>query len=38
MMPFFMPFLLAMVITIALLPIFGRFAARWRVRYSAIHG
>lgn len=31
MMPFFMPFLLAMVITIALLPIFGRFAARWRV-------
>jgi UDP-GlcNAc:undecaprenyl-phosphate GlcNAc-1-phosphate transferase len=30
-MPLVMPFLLAMVITIAVLPIFGRFAARWRV-------
>jgi UDP-GlcNAc:undecaprenyl-phosphate/decaprenyl-phosphate GlcNAc-1-phosphate transferase len=30
-MLFIMPFLLAMVVTIAWLPVFGRFAAKWRI-------
>jgi UDP-GlcNAc:undecaprenyl-phosphate GlcNAc-1-phosphate transferase len=30
-MLFVMPFLLAMVVTIAWLPVFGRFAAKWRI-------